>query len=58
MVLLLPYKGAATKGLKITSNVTPMLRHILGWEEAQRFYTRARYVKDGVNKQSTFDAFD
>jgi hypothetical protein len=64
MVLPLLYEGAAiiTEGLKNTSYVAPMLHHILGWEEARRFYIRARDIKEGVNKgglgwsQSTFDA--
>jgi hypothetical protein len=64
--LLLPFEGAAilVGGIKITSNIAPLVHHILSWEEARKFYTKAREVTNGTNKgglgwsQATFDAVD
>ncbi len=64
--LLLPFEGAAilVGGIKITSNIAPLVCHILSREKACKFYTKAREVTNGTNKgglgwsQATFDAID
>jgi hypothetical protein len=51
-MLLLPFEGPAILigGIKITSNIAPLVHHILSWEEAPKFYTKARKVTKGTNK--------
>jgi hypothetical protein len=51
-MLLLPFEGPAilVGGIKITSNIAPLVHHILSWEEARKFYTKARKVTNGTNK--------
>ncbi len=63
---LLPFEGAAilVGGIKITSNIAPLVHHILSREEARKFYTKAKEVTNGTNKgglswsQATFDMVD
>jgi hypothetical protein len=64
--LLLPFEGATilVGGIKITSTIAQSVRHILSWEEACKFYTKAREETNGTNKgglgwsQATFGVVD
>ncbi len=51
-IWLLPLESVAiiTDGVKITSNVSSSVHHQLGRAEAQKFYTKAIRIVNGVNK--------
>ncbi len=62
----LPLESMAiiANGVKITSNVSSSIRHQLSHAEAQKFYTKAIRIVNGVNKgglgwsATTFDLVD
>ena len=50
--LLLPFENSAVliNNVKITSNVTPKIRFLLGRVDAKKFYTKAKHQVKGSNK--------